>query len=114
MPSAPAGIPEVVIGDRHGRTAAPWVSAAAAEIARGAGFSAGLNDPFAGGHVIASHARPGYGVHAIQLELDRSCYLDSSLRRPGAGFDHSALLLDGIATKLGETLLQRRFAVAAE
>ena len=114
MPPPPDGIAEVVIGDRRGRTAAHWLSQDALAIVRGCGFSAGLNDPFAGGHVIARHARPGRGVHGLQIEIDRSCYLDPALRSPGAGFDRSAALLEQLAVELGEALLARRFAVAAE
>jgi len=114
MPPPPEGIAEVVIGDRRGRTAAQWLSQDALTIVRRCGFSAGLNDPFAGGHVIARHARPGRGVHGLQIEIDRSCYLDPALRSPGAGFDRAAGLLERLAVGLGEALLARRFAVAAE
>jgi N-formylglutamate amidohydrolase len=114
MPPPPRGVAEVVIGDRRGRTAAHWLSQEALEVARRCGFSAGLNDPFAGGHVIARHARPGRGVHGVQIELDRRCYLDAALRAPGPGFDRAAGLIERLAVELGEALLARRFAVAAE
>lgn len=114
MPPPPAGIGQVVIGDRLGRTAAPWLSQAALEIAGRAGFSAGLNDPFAGGYVIARHARPTHNVHALQIELDRASYLDRSFAQPGDGFERAAVLLESLAVELGEALLTRRFAVAAE
>ena len=42
-----------------------WISGEAMAIARRCGFDAGLNDPFAGGHVIERHARPARGVHAL-------------------------------------------------
>lgn len=114
MPPPPAGIAQVVIGDRLGRTAPPWLSRAAVEVAVRAGFSAGLNDPFAGGHVIARHARPEGGVHALQIELDRACYLDSALTAPGDGFGRAERLFESLALELGEALLGRRFDVAAE
>ena len=57
-----------------------WVSAEAhGDRCAAAGFDAGLNDPFAGGHVIERHARPARGVHALQIEIDRRCYLDATL-----------------------------------
>jgi N-formylglutamate amidohydrolase len=114
MPPPGAGIGDVVIGDRRGRTAAHWLSHEALAITRAAGFAAGLNDPFAGGYVIARHARPGRGVHGLQIELNRAAYLDPALRSPGPGFDRAAVLLERLAVELGEALLQRRFAVAAE
>lgn len=114
MPSPAAGIAQVVVGDRRGRTASQWLSQEALAISRRCGFSAGLNDPFAGGHVIARHGRPGHGVHGLQIELDRSAYLDPAQRSPGAGFDRAAGLLERLALDLGQALLERRFAIAAE
>jgi N-formylglutamate amidohydrolase len=114
MPPPARGIPPVVIGDCHGRTADPWISRNAIEIASRCGFEARLNDPFAGGHVIERHANPGRGVHALQIELDRRVYLDVALSEPGPGFDGAASLIEALAVNLGEALLDRQFATAAE
>ena len=57
--------------------------------ARAAGFKVARNAPYAGGHITERHGRPSRGVHALQLELDRSLYLAPDLRthrprlRPG-------------------------------
>jgi N-formylglutamate amidohydrolase len=114
MPPPPAGIPPIVFGDCRGRTADAWISNGAVAIARRCGFDAGLNHPFAGGHVIERHARPARGIHALQLEVDRSCYLDKTLTRAGTGFDQVARLIEALAVELGEDLLGRQFATAAE
>lgn len=114
MPPPPVGVAPVVFGDCRGRTADPWVSRQAAAIARRSGFEADLNDPFAGGHVIERHARPARGVQALQVELDRRCYLDAGLKAPGPRFDEGALLIETLAVELGRELLGRQFATAAE
>jgi N-formylglutamate amidohydrolase len=114
MPPPPAGIPPVVFGDCRGRTADRWISDGAVAIAARCGFAAGLNDPFAGGHVIDRHARPARGVHALQIEIDRRQYLDARLREPGPGFDQAALLIEALAVELGNALLGRSYATAAE
>jgi len=114
MPPPPSGIPPVVFGDCKGRTADAWISLEALAIANRCGFDAGLNDPFAGGHVIERHARPARGVHALQIELDRRTYLDRTLKLPGPGFDKGASLLEALAVELGEDLLGRQYATAAE
>lgn len=114
MPPPPTGIPPVVFGDCKGRTADAWISLEAMAIANRCGFDAGLNDPFAGGHVIERHARPARGVHALQIELDRRTYLDRMLKQPGPGFDKGASLLEALAVELGENLLGRQYATAAE
>jgi N-formylglutamate amidohydrolase len=107
MPPPAPGVPPVVIGDCHGRSAEPWVGAEAIRIARSAGFAARLNDPFAGGHISDRHGTPSRGVHAIQIELDRRCYLDRTLADAGPGFDRTAALLERLAVGIGEQLLAR-------
>jgi len=114
MPPPLAGVAQAVFGDCRGRTADGWISREAMAIATRHGFSAGLNDPFAGGHVIDRHARPARGVQALQLEIDRRCYLGAGLKAPGADFDRVAVLIEALAVELGEALLGRQFATAAE
>jgi len=114
MPPAPDGVPPVVFGDGRGRTAGGWLSAEAVAVTRRAGFEAGLNDPFAGGHIIERHAQPGRGIHALQLEIDRGCYLDDKLAKPGRGFDRAAALIEALAVELGQALIGRQYATAAE
>jgi N-formylglutamate amidohydrolase len=114
MPPPPEGIPPIVFGDCHGRSADAWISAEAVAIAKRHGFEAGLNDPFAGGHVVERHSAPARAIHALQLEIDRRFYLDSALKSPGDGFDRLAALIDALAVELGDALLGRQFATAAE
>ena len=114
MPPPPRGTPPVIFGDCRGRTADAWLTREAIEITRRCGFEAGLNEPFAGGHIIDRHARPARGVHALQLELDRRCYLDDRLCDPGPGFDRVAAFMETLAVELGEALLGRQYATAAE
>ena len=114
MPPPAPGIPPVVFGDCHGRSAAAWLSAEAVRVARAAGFDAGLNDPFAGGHITERHGAPMRGVHALQLELDRRLYLDGRLAAPGPGFDRVASLIETLAVELGARLLERQLPAAAE
>jgi len=114
MPPPPQGVPPLVFGDCRGRTADSWISSQAVAIAGRLSFEAGLNDPFAGGHVIERHARPADGVHALQIEIDRRCYMDAKLAKPGTGFDRVAGLLEALAVELGEALIGRQYATAAE
>ena len=104
MPPPKDGVPEIVIGDRHGRSAGGRMTSEAMAIVRSEGFAAGLNHPFAGGHVLERHGNPGSGVHALQIEIDRRLYLDEDLATPGPGFDRLARLIETLAARLGEAL----------
>jgi N-formylglutamate amidohydrolase len=107
------GTAQVVFGDRFGRSSAPWLMAEALTVATEAGFTAAANDPFAGGHVLDRHGSPQTGIHAIQVEVDRRCYLTAA-GEPGRRFDEVAALLETLATRLGALLLERRLPQAAE
>ncbi len=104
MPPRRPGDANVVIGDRHGTSAASALVEAAEAIARRSGFTVARNLPFAGGHVIAQHGDPANGVHAIQVEIDRSAYCARDLRTAGPGFDRVALLFEALAGELGQGL----------
>ena len=107
------GQAELVIGNRHGTSAAEWVANQAARIARSCGWTVALNTPYAGGYVVEHHGDPAIGVHAIQLEIDRRCYCGPDLRSPGPGFDRAARLIADLAHYLGQSLTAPH-AVAAE
>jgi N-formylglutamate amidohydrolase len=91
---------QVVLGDRHGTSAAAGLVAAAERTAREAGYGVVRNAPYAGGYITAHHGRPSEGVHAIQLELDRALYLGPDLRSPGPGFARAALLILAVTQAL--------------
>jgi N-formylglutamate amidohydrolase len=115
MPPRPRGASQaqVVIGDRFGTSAAPWLSDLAMRIGRANGFSVSRNEPFAGGHIVARHGRPDAHIHAIQIEIDRTAYCLRDCRTPGPGFERVARLVETLATGLGDSLAAGE-AIAAE
>jgi N-formylglutamate amidohydrolase len=116
MPPRAAGDGEaqVVLGDRHGTSAAPELVAAAERAVREAGYPVARNDPYAGGHITMRHGHPDRGVHAIQIELDRGTYLAADLRAPGPGFDRAARLIKMVTEALATAAIPPQQAIAAE
>jgi N-formylglutamate amidohydrolase len=92
-PIAGPGAARLVFGDRFGRSAAARFAARLEAEARDDGLNAALNIPYAGAHILERHGRPAMGVHAVQVEIDRSLYLDAALDAPGPGFAATARLL---------------------
>lgn len=103
MPHRP-GQAQIVVGDRHGSSGAPWLAALAMQIAEGRGFTVAHNVPYAGGHIVARHGRPAANVHALQVEIDRSAYCQRDARTPGPGFERVATLIAALAVGLGEAV----------
>ena len=114
MPASAGAPADLVIGDRHGTSASAWLSAEAARLTRLAGFKVALNDPYAGGAIVALHGRPADGIHALQIEIDRSTYLQRDGRTPGPGFDRVASMVEMLAVGLGNSILDRGLGEAAE
>jgi N-formylglutamate amidohydrolase len=104
----------IVFGDRHGTTISPDLLDAATAASRALGYRTACNAPYAGGYIVARHGRPQRGIHAIQIEIDRSAYLDADLRTPGPGFEGMARLIAGVAQAIEQRLLAGQDALAAE
>src|SRR4051812_8289981 len=112
--AAPAREPPVVLGDRYGTSLAPALMDAAEASVRRAGLAVARNAPYAGGEITRRYGRPAEGLHALQIELDRSLYLALDLRTPGPGFDRIAALLADMARALASAALEPPQAIAAE
>ncbi|MBK9079312.1 MAG: N-formylglutamate amidohydrolase [Hyphomicrobium sp.] len=108
MPSAlmtPGGgaRPDFVIGDRYGASADPRLSQLARETLAGLGYDAQMNRPYAGGYITEHHGRPGGGVHAIQIEINRGIYMNETTLQQKPGFDRLKADLDAFASHLFAT-----------
>ena len=91
MPSAPrAGHPsrsrpDFVLGDRYGVSCASEITRTASLILRRQGYEVHNNKPYAGGFITEHYGRPGRGLHALQIEVNRSLYMDEGSLQPHSG-----------------------------
>ena len=113
--------PEFVLGDRFGASCDGGIIASAFSVFAESARRVSHNRPYAGGFVLERHARRHEGVHCLQLEIDRTCYLDSRMAEPGSGFTATVELLIGLVRRLavdvadlGRTSDRGRWRAAAE
>ena len=110
--------PEFVIGDRFGTSCSGTLSAGALSYLSLNGRLATHNRPYSGGYVLDRHGMPKRGLHAIQIEVCRSLYLDRHLDQPSARLGGVGRLLGGLVKMLGSEVANLRsggqFAEAAE
>ena len=107
--------PDFVIGDRFGTSCAGQFSAAALDHFARSGRLVAHNRPYAGGYVLDRHGSPARGIHALQVEVCRSAYLDARLDQPGPGLASVARALAGLVRRLaGELTAWRGLDQAAE
>lgn len=100
-PSGQERAPRVVLGDRFGASCDASLVGRALTYLDREGCAAAHNRPYAGGYVLDRHAAPRRGIHAIQVELCRSTYLDDALAEPTKGVQKVAKLLAGLVRELG-------------
>lgn len=70
---------DIVLGDCYGTSCQRDIINSAIDILSGYGFSVRRNIPYAGGFITRNYGKPREGVHAIQIELNRSLYMDEKL-----------------------------------
>jgi N-formylglutamate deformylase len=87
MPSA-LSVPDIVLGDRYGASAAPALTARAEAAFSREGFSVARNTPYAGGHTTVLYGRVAAGCHALQIEINRALDLDEDRIVKKPGFAH--------------------------
>ncbi|MEH3046577.1 N-formylglutamate amidohydrolase [Sphingomonas adhaesiva] len=116
MPPIAGSAARVVIGDRFGRAAAHRFVRRLEAATRAHGIAYAINTPYAGGHILERHADPRGGVHGIQLEIDRSLYLDRALDAPGTGMPSVVQLVRAMIDALADEAFAGRppAALAAE
>jgi N-formylglutamate amidohydrolase len=106
--------PQIVVGDRFGSSAASIYAELILGHITDLGLRGALNSPYSGDHILRTHGRPQDNIHALQLEIDRSLYLDSRLREPSGQIAMIAKLVHDVAMLLSEQALGSRFSQAAE
>jgi len=79
MPGSGAGAKaDFVLGDAHGTSCAPQIMRLVERELAELGYSVRRNEPYSGGYTTRHYARPGEGVHALQIEVARSLYMDEA------------------------------------
>ncbi len=92
--------PDIVLGDRFGAAARSDLTDTVARIFSDAGLRVARNSPFAGAYITQRYGMPSIGQHAIQIEIDRSLYMDEARIEPRADFAQFQSLMANIIAEL--------------
>jgi len=70
-------LPDLNFGTASGASCDPALTATISDLANAhGGFTVAVNGRFKGGHITRCYGKPEQGVHAIQLEMCQSTYMD--------------------------------------
>ncbi|MBX7480980.1 N-formylglutamate amidohydrolase [Qipengyuania qiaonensis] len=91
---------EFVIGDRFGASCDPGLVDLAIRYLAAHGRRVAHNRPYSGGYVLDRYGQTARGIHALQIEVCRSAYLDARLDQPTIRAAAIAKLLSGLVHTL--------------
>lgn len=111
---APRGPIDVVLGDRFGASCGEDMTALVESLLQREGLTTLRNKPYAGGFITHTHGAPNRGRHALQIEVNRSLYMDDLTLRKTSGFADLKQAIDrviaGVCAELDYVLSPRRLA----
>ncbi|MDE1157731.1 MAG: N-formylglutamate amidohydrolase [Neorhizobium sp.] len=94
--------PDFIIGDRYGTSASAELSRAALHFLDSLGFAAVRNKPYAGGFITEHYGRPVRGLHALQIEINRSLYIDETTMEKKPQFELIAAALSAFMRQMAD------------
>lgn len=105
MPSSPVaekgtGRPDFVLGDRFGTSCSGELTRLAASSLEALGYAVALNKPYAGGYITEHYGRPHKAQHVLQIEINRSLYMNETSFEKSAGFDRLRASLETMVRTL--------------
>ncbi len=92
--------PDIVIGDRFGAAAGGEIVDRIEDAFTAAGLHVVRNTPFAGAYITQHYGRPSRGQHALQIEIDRSIYMNEHKIQPNSNFHAFRTLLKGVVAEI--------------
>ncbi|MCX7557936.1 N-formylglutamate amidohydrolase [Sulfitobacter sp. F26204] len=105
--------PDIVLGDRFGAAASGDVVDRVEAAFAAAGFVVTRNTPFAGAYITQAYGRPDRAQHAVQVEIDRSLYMNETLIRPNGDFEQVQAALRQVVAEVAR-IGRGRIPLAAE
>ena len=90
------------IGTRNGTTTAPAFADAVIECLKGFGYDVTRDEHFIGAESVRKHGNPDGGIHSLQIEINRSIYMDEDSYRRGDRFTEIQGHLSQLAGQLAD------------
>lgn len=72
---------DIVVSDWEGKSCDPWFKDLVINAYASTGLSVGYNWPYLGGRVTQTYGQPQLGQQAIQVEINRSLYMDEETKQ---------------------------------
>jgi N-formylglutamate amidohydrolase len=96
---------DFILGDRYGTSCSGELAEQAQTFLRALGYKVVRNKPYAGGFITEHYGRPAKGLHALQIEINRSLYVNEETLEKNGNFQRLQADLLGLINHLSAVAL---------
>lgn len=79
---------DIVLGNNCDTSCSPRLFSYAFERLKQQGLRIYCNEPYSGGYTTCHYGKPSQGVHTLQIEVNRSLYMNETTIKKHSGFDN--------------------------
>ena len=97
-------LPDIVIGDCHGRTLAPYIGKQIDDFIRSKDFTIGWNVPYSGGYITSHYGKATSPGQSLQIEINRSLYMSRPHQIDADGAARVSALITSLLGFLDKTV----------
>ncbi len=91
---------DFILGNRHGRACDTQLTEWVTDFLSQCGWRIAHNKPYAGGYITEQYSARTNGLHALQIEINRTIYMDESNYQKHSGFDRLRTDLQQMVSEL--------------
>ena len=96
------------LGDRNGTTCSPELTELVKAALEGFGYRVTVNTHFVGAEAVRKHGAPDRGIHSLQIEMNRSLYMDEEARTPRPELSEVRAHLKAVAKTIADFAQTKR------
>jgi N-formylglutamate deformylase len=104
---------DIVLGDRDGTSCDPALADCIGQSFLRAGLSVKRNDPYEGVALVQAFGDPENNAHSLQVEINRSLYMNETTREPNANFAAMQQIVDSTLADAADWIAQRAAVASA-
>ena len=95
--------PDIVLGDCYGKSCHADLINFVEECFQRHDLKVDRNEPFSGGYITDHYGRPSENIHVIQIEINRSLYMNEKLITHNSNFDQFKEKISSVCQNLTNT-----------
>lgn len=104
---SPAPLADFVLGDLDGSSSEPGFTQVLHDALRARGYTVARNDPYKGLELLRRTGNPAASRHSVQIEINRSIYMDEATREPNTRFESLHRDLRDVLQRVSHYVRQR-------